>query len=323
MLSTAKFSPKPDAFEKDKDLLICITCGNQFPVTSTADIAPAPHKCRVCEDPRQFVPATGQEWTTYQKLLDADTKNKFMPIDEDDRIVRILTDPGVGISQTPIILRTPRGIAIWDCCAFLDPSTVSDILAMTSAEQPLLGIFISHPHFYGSSLTWARALGCSIYVHERDREWWLREDGLEDGRVVWWNGTKLDIVEGLSVIRCGGHFDGSSVMHWDRSSSKDNAAGDASAPHPTSGVVLCSDTFGIAPDRRTVTFLWSYPNMLPLPPQEVTKVWSALRPLQFEDAYSSWPGVQLNGEARKKVLDGARRFIQLEGWTENDFQFAD
>jgi len=246
-----------------------------------------------------------------------------MPTDEDDHIIRILTDPGVAISQTPIILRTPRGLAIWDCSAFLHPSTASEILAMTSPEQPLLGIFISHPHFYGSSLTWARALGCSIYVHERDRDWWLREDNHEEGRVVWWKGGKLDIMEGLSVIRCGGHFDGSCVMHFDRSSRKSDATDDASKSRRTGGVVLCSDTFGIAPDRRTITFLWSYPNMLPLPPQEVTNIWNALRPFQFEDAYSAWPGTQTIGEARKKVLAGARRFVKMEGWTQNDFPFSD
>lgn len=56
------------------------------------------------------------------------------------------------------------------------------------------------------------------------------------------------------MVNVKGHFPGSCILHWDRPSNGN--------PGSDTGIALCSDTIGIAPDMDTVTFLWSYPNMV-------------------------------------------------------------
>ena len=42
---------------------ICVQCGTQF-----GETAELPSRCPICEDERQFVRHTGQEWTTLKRL---------------------------------------------------------------------------------------------------------------------------------------------------------------------------------------------------------------------------------------------------------------
>ena len=39
---------------------ICATCGNHYP-----DQESPPEKCVICADERQWVPPSGQRWTTH------------------------------------------------------------------------------------------------------------------------------------------------------------------------------------------------------------------------------------------------------------------
>lgn len=72
---------------------------------------------------------------------------------------------------------------------------------------------ISHPHFYTTHLEWASRFGCPVYVAADDAEWLSREDGAGVRRLF--KGTE-EVLPGVTVIQCGGHFDGSSVLHWER-----------------------------------------------------------------------------------------------------------
>ena len=53
----------------------------------------------ICEDPRQFVPASGQSWTTLAELQSSRTTS-LLRDDEDSRITFIQTEPAFGINQT-------------------------------------------------------------------------------------------------------------------------------------------------------------------------------------------------------------------------------
>ncbi|TIA70128.1 Zinc/iron permease [Aureobasidium pullulans] len=44
-----------------EDLLLCPTCGTQFDILAES---PPSGYCRICDDPRQYIPATGQAWTS-------------------------------------------------------------------------------------------------------------------------------------------------------------------------------------------------------------------------------------------------------------------
>ncbi len=55
----------------------------------------------------------------------------------------------------------------------------------------------------------------------------------------------------ITLVRCGGHFPGGTVMHW---------AGGAGG----SGIVCAGDVLTVTADRKWLSFMRSYPNFIPL-----------------------------------------------------------
>ena len=70
-------------------------------------------------------------------------------------------------------------------------------------------------------------------------------------------------------MRCGGHFTGSDILHW--------AAGAEGR-----GAILTGDTMQVAQDRRYVSFMYSYPNMIPLNAKKVQHIVDMVEPLAFD-----------------------------------------
>jgi hypothetical protein len=44
----------------------------------------------------------------------------------------------------------------------------------------------------------------------------------------------------------------------------------------------------VIPDRTHVSFMWSYPNLVPLPAAEVERIAAALEPWPFERILGAW-----------------------------------
>ena len=146
------------------------------------------------------------------------------------------------------MLRSPAGNILWDCISFLDDTTVTIIKALGG----LAGIACSHPHFLASVVEWSHAFdSVPVYLHAMDRKFVTRLDPV----VTFWEGDRMELTEGVTLIRCGGHFPGSSVLHWAQ-----GAEGQ--------GVLLTGDTLQVRPDKG-LTFMHSYPNLIPLDPVTV------------------------------------------------------
>ena len=178
---------------------ICTACGTQYPPSE----AP-PDACLICTDERQFVPASGQSWTTLEKLRNAHS-NKFRRLAAG--LTTIETTPAFGIGQRAILARTPAGNVLWDCLALIDDATV-DLLKGVGG---VAGIAISHPHYYTTMVEWSRALGgVPIHLHAADRQWVTRADPA----MQFWEGDTKPIARGLTLVRLGGHFEGGTVLHW-------------------------------------------------------------------------------------------------------------
>jgi len=178
---------------------ICTACGTQYPPSE----AP-PDACLICTDERQFVPASGQSWTTLEKLRNAHS-NKFRRLAAG--LTTIETTPAFGIGQRAILARTPAGNVLWDCLALIDDATV-DLLQGVGG---VAGIAISHPHYYTTMVEWSRALGgVPIHLHAADRQWVTRADPA----MQFWEGDTKLIARGLTLVRLGGHFEGGTVLHW-------------------------------------------------------------------------------------------------------------
>src|SRR3954469_14059798 len=152
----------------------------------------------------QFVPASGQSWTTLESLRKTHT-NKFRRLATE--LMTIETTPAFGIGQRAILARTPVGNVLWDCVALVDDATV-DVLKGLGG---LAAIAISHPHYYTTMVEWSRALGgVPIHLHAADRQWVMRPDSA----VQFWERDTKSIGPGLTLVRLGGHFDGGTVLHW-------------------------------------------------------------------------------------------------------------
>jgi glyoxylase-like metal-dependent hydrolase (beta-lactamase superfamily II) len=101
---------------------------------------------------------------------------------------------------------------LWDLVAFIDQATIDFI----NQKGGIKAIVISHPHFYTTHLEWARIFKCPVYMSADDAEWLNRED--TNGVRKWIKGVQeIEEVGGeVKAIQCGGHFDGSAVLLWER-----------------------------------------------------------------------------------------------------------
>jgi glyoxylase-like metal-dependent hydrolase (beta-lactamase superfamily II) len=259
---------------------ICATCGTQFPPTETP-----PASCPICEDDRQYVLPTGQRWTTLGKMR-GHYHNRFAEIEPG--LTSIVTEPAFGIGQRAWLIQTPRGNVLWETVSYVDETTVAEI----ERRGGCAAIAISHPHFYATMGEWSRRFGdVPIYLHADNRPWVMRPTEA----IRFWDGETVEVLPGLTVVRCGGHFPGSSVLHW-----PEGAEG--------RGALLTGDTIYIVRDRRWVTFMYSYPNSIPLDAGAVRRIVAAVEPYEFAHLYSSFQDEPLV-EAKAAVGRSAERYI--------------
>lgn len=186
------------------DLLICLACGTQYDEQNLTS-------CRICDDPRQYIPPTGQSFTTLSKLR-SDPANyhlTFTPDEQDPSITSIKIDPpGVGIGQRAILISTPHGNILWDLVAYLDEDAVSQINKLGG----LSAIVISHPHFYTTWKDWSATFNnVPVYLAEPDKSWLNRS--LTDANVRFLTERHTPLVPDVTAIICGGHFPGSMCLH--------------------------------------------------------------------------------------------------------------
>ena len=265
---------------------ICVTCGTQYPASE----AP-PERCPICEDERQYVGHQGQRWTTPAELR-RKHRNAFRAVDPG--LTAVGTGPSFAIGQQAHLIETPAGNVLWNCISLLDEATVAEV----ERRGGLAAIAISHPHFYSSMIEWSRAFGdAPIYLHADDRDWVMRSDDA----IRFWEGDAIEVLLGLTLVRCGGHFPGSCVLHW--------AAGLEGR-----GSLFTGDTIMVVSDRRWVSFMYSYPNLIPLDAGAVRRIVAAVEPYRFERLYSAWEDRVVAEDAKGAVRRSAERYIaHLQG----------
>ncbi len=269
---------------------ICVTCGMQYPPSATL-----PDGCPCCLDDRQYVHfERGQQWTTLEQLR-GNHHNKFVPIEPG--VTAIATEPQLGIGQQAYLIETPAGNYLWDLVAYVDETTIAEI----QRRGGVTGIGISHPHYYTTLVEWSRLLGgVPVHLHESDREWVQRPDDA----VRFWSGDTLEVGAGMTLVRIGGHFPGGTVLHWDKS-------GVAEADR--AGVLFSGDIVSVVADRSWVTFMYSYPNQIPLDADSVRRMARMLSGYRYErlrDAFDR----HVVSDAFASVQRSAERYVaHVEG----------
>ncbi len=243
---------------------ICTACGLQHMNT---DIPPA--GCIVCQDERLFVNPAGQSWTTLQALRQTHF-NAFRR--HEPGLMGVGTQPRFAQGQRAMLLRTPAGNILWDCLSFIDDATI----AIIGALGGISAIAVSHPHFYASMVEWSHAFGSApIYVHATDRRFVVRPDS----GVIFWEDDVFQITQGVTLLRTGGHFGGSAVLHWTQGGGG-------------RGALLTGDSIRVGQDGH-VSFMRSYANMIPLDANTVQRM---------SDHLANWPFAVLYGSQWDSVV---------------------
>jgi len=257
---------------------ICRTCG----VEQRPGDEPPAH-CVICTDERQYVLPSGPAWTSTDELVAAG--HTLTVTELEPGLWGLRPEPKVGIGQTALLVQNAGGNLLFDVPAFVPPDAVATIEGLGGVAA----IVASHPHMYGSQVAWSRALGdVPVHVAAKDAGWVQRED---EAIRTWTD--PFEIVPGITARQVGGHFPGQTVVHWPGA---DGA-----------GVLLAGDACSVRPDGN-VTFLRSYPNVIPMSPRGVTQIVAGFEEVGYDRLYDNF-AARLDGDAAAIVRFSADRYI--------------
>jgi hypothetical protein len=258
----------------------CEQCGAQFP-----DSNAPPAACLICEDERQFVNWKGQQWITREELA----KRHKVVWRDDFGIPGIGVEPNFAIGQRALLVREADGCVMWDCLPLMTREAVEYVRSLGG----LKAIAVSHPHFYGAVADWSDAFGgVPVYLHGDDRAFVTRPHP----SIVAWTGDAHRISDDILLVRTGGHFTGATIMHW-----RAGAEG--------RGALLTGDVAMVAMDRRSLSFMYSFPNYIPLNAKAVRRIASAVAPLAFDRIYGAWWGRNISTGAKTAFEMSVRRYV--------------
>ena len=260
------------------ECFICATCGVQFGPTDGA-----PEHCPICEDERQYVGWSGQKWTKLDQLR----RDHHNTIREDAGLIGVGTDPSFAIGQRALIVQSPQGNLLWDCITLIDDATIQAVRELGGVRA----IAISHPHYYSSLVEWSRAFDAPVLLHAADRKWVMRKDPC----IEFWTGEGKSLWDGMTLLRAGGHFEGGTVLHW-----PNGADG--------RGALLSGDIIQVAQDRRWVSFMYSYPNYIPLSDTKVDRIVLSVEPFDFDRIYGAWWDRVVMTDGKAAVRRSADRY---------------
>lgn len=259
---------------------ICATCGTRYSREHFQS-----DTCPICEDDRQYVPINGQQWISFDALKD---KHKVTIRSLRENIHELFMTPSFAIGQKAHLIETAGGNILWDCLPLLDEDTCSFI----KSKGGLKAIAISHPHYYSLMIEWARYFDCPIYLQEKDRQWVMDADAA----IQFWEGDRLPLFSGLTLIRPGGHFPGSTVLHY---------------AEKEGGMLFTGDTLYLSHDKKHISAMYSYPNVIPLAPATLFEVFEKLSDLKFDHFYGAFLWQNIHNGAKEVFINSLKRYHQI------------
>jgi len=261
---------------------ICTTCGTQYEPSEAL-----PAACTICDEERQFVLASGQNWTTLPKLR----KTHMATFRHEAELIAIGTSPAFAIGQRALLVRTPNGNVLWDCISLIDDTMIEIIRSLGG----LKAIAISHPHYYTTMTEWSAAFGgIPVYLHNADRQWIMRSGSC----LELWQGETREILPGVTLIRSGGHFEGGALLHWAQGSRG-------------KGALLTGDLLQVTADRKFVSFMWSYPNFIPLGAKAVETIAERVKPWAYDTIYGAFWDRVIPTNAKEIMARSAARHVDI------------
>jgi glyoxylase-like metal-dependent hydrolase (beta-lactamase superfamily II) len=257
----------------------CCTCGVQYEPSQSP-----PAVCKICSDDRQYIGSGGQQWTTLQQI-NKQYKNIIEQVAEG--VYAIYTAQPFAIGQRAHLVLSPSGNVLWDCITNLDQSTIRIIEALGGIKV----IAVSHPHYFSTIVEWSKAFNnAPVYINALDQEWLCRNSP----SIHLWHEQELELWDGITLIRCGGHFPGASVMYV--------PAG--------KGALYVGDTIQVTPNPKILSFMYSYPNLIPLPKKEILQIAHSVEHLQFDTMYGAF-GKYVHTNAKEVMQRSLERYLQI------------
>ncbi|MFW0793653.1 hydrolase [Gordonia sp. CPCC 205515] len=257
---------------------ICDLCGNEFPPAGQP-----PTRCPICADDRQFIPRSGPSWSELNPAAD----NELTAAELEPGFWQLTIRPSVGIGQHTYVIESTDGNVLWEPPGFIGPS-LTDWL---DEHGGLCAITASHPHLVGASVSLSHRYGrVPVWFNDNDRRWVTRPDPV----IEFWRDT-TNIAPGLHLVQCGGHFPGSAVLHLPQ-------AADGR------GALLTGDTIMAVPHPEMVSFMRSFPNLIPLSPRLVRGIADRVAELRFDRIYAAF-GAPVAPKAAEIVASSAQRYI--------------
>lgn len=260
---------------------ICETCGVQYDASASA-----PEICLICSEERQYVNPKGQSWTTLSQLAKVEHYHNHVTQDESG-VFSIQTKPSFAIGQTAYLIQSEKFNVLWDCITYLDSQTIEVIKSLGGIQA----IALSHPHYYSTQVEWAETFDAPIYIHEDDRQWVTRPSA----KIIFWSGETHQVHDGFILHRLGGHFKGAAVLQWQR---KDELP----------DILFSGDIVRVTPDGRWATFMYSYPNFIPLPASTVQRMAKRMKEIEFECLYDAFHRI-MEKEANERIQNSADRYV--------------
>lgn len=101
---------------------------------------------------------------------------------------------------------------------------------------------------------------------------------------------------GLTLINCGGHFDGAALLHWP-------------AGAEGRGALLTGDPIAVTLNRQ-VSFMYAYPNLIPLSATSVARIVKSVEPFVFDRIYGASFNAQVDRDAKAVVERSAKRYLR-------------
>ncbi|WP_028777225.1 hypothetical protein [Shimazuella kribbensis] len=259
---------------------LCVQCGTEY-----AESVSEPHKCLICEDERQFVRWDGQEWTTLSLMKEDGFK--VVPFEEEPGLWGLKLNKPFGIGQRALLVPGEKGNILWDCIPYIDEQTIQAVKDLGGLEA----IAISHPHYYSTMVEWADAFDVPIYLHASDAEWHMRSSE----KITLWEGESFSLTPEIELIHLGGHFDGATVLLWTQ-----GAEG--------RGSLLTGDVIQVNPDRHSLSFMFSYPNHIPLSCNTIKRIIAKIETYDFDRIHGAFRERFIWENAKERIKASAKRY---------------
>ncbi len=241
-----------------KQLDVCTTCGVKYEKEHNEGTS-----CKICTDDRQYLIDDTQHWTSLHALQ---ASHAVRQVEITPEVSSFTLVPNFAIGQRALFIQSPTGNVLWDCIPLLTPQIIDYIHAAGGLEA----IAISHPHYYSNMHLWADTFQCPIYIHQAD------ESFVADSKahVKFWSGPELDISNSFKLIHTPGHFPGSTILHTQIPSLGDS--------------IFIGDSLYLSKDRKHLSAMHSFPNVIPLSNQETLHVFDTVSSYSFDAIFGAF-----------------------------------